>query len=226
MSSDLRGMSPEKKTAAAVDEAAKTIWDYMRLNQPIEKAEVILVFGCSDEYVARHGARLWLDGYGDWLVASGGVVHGYEAWAGLSEAERFAQIAQQAGVPAEKILLEKQATNTGENAVFSHRLLKSRGLEPRSLLAIHKPYMERRVLATLQKQWSDSEASIQVTSHPFSCGDYLLAHEFLSRERILNSMAADLRKIREYSKLGYQTRQEIPQEVWQAYECLTARGYG
>ncbi len=38
-------------------------------------------------------------------------------------------------------------------------------------------------------------------------------------------MVGDLQRIKEYPKLGFQIVQEIPDEVWNAYEKLVAAGY-
>lgn len=44
-----------------------------------------------------------------------------------SEAEHFAQIAADLGVPESKILVEPQSTNTGENIQFTQALLENEG---------------------------------------------------------------------------------------------------
>lgn len=38
-------------------------------------------------------------------------------------------------------------------------------------------------------------------------------------------MVGDLQRIKIYPSLGYQIYQEIPDQVWAAYEELVARGY-
>ncbi len=38
-------------------------------------------------------------------------------------------------------------------------------------------------------------------------------------------MVGDLERIREYPKLGFQVEQDIPEEVWQAFERLIEAGY-
>ena len=101
-----------------VDQLAKTIWDYMLMEQPLHKCDAILVLCSIDERVAEYAARLFLDGHGDYLVFSGGVAHGEDllkvTWEG-SEAEHFANIAIRTGVSKDKILIENHAQNTGAN---------------------------------------------------------------------------------------------------------------
>ena len=69
------------------------------------------------------------------------------------EAELFADEARARGVPDEALLLETRATNTGENVRFTRELLTARGLFPKKVLAVQKPYAERRVLVSLRRYW-------------------------------------------------------------------------
>ena len=139
-----------------INGAARKIWEYMILHQHLEKADVILVLGCSDEYVAKCGADLYLDGYGEFLLISGGVGPKNNSlatvWPEATEAEHFAKIILSRGVPEDKVLIENASTNTGENIAYSYQLLQSKNIAIQSLIAIHKRHMERRVFATLKQQ--------------------------------------------------------------------------
>lgn len=42
----------------------------------------------------------------------------------------------------------------------------------------------------------------------------------ISKDHILNVMVGDMQRIREYPRLGFQIEQNIPGDVWQAYEEL------
>ncbi len=129
----------------------------------------------------------------------------------------------QRGVPKERILIENQALNTGENIRFTYRLLQENSLRPRSMILVQKPFMERRTFATFKKQWPDPETKIYVTSQQIPYENYF--NEELSKELIINNMVGDLQKVKEYPKLGFQIKQKIPEDVWQAYEHLVALGY-
>ena len=50
------------------------------------------------------------------------------------------------------------------------------------------------------------------------------AHESLMGRRTL-SVVGDLQRIRLYPEKGFQIRQEIPDDVWAAYEVLVDSGY-
>ena len=213
-----------------IDQAAQRIWDYMLLKQPLEKADIIIVLGCGDESVAERGISLYRAGYAPLILFAGGAGPKNKklssaVWAESTEAEHFAQIALRKGIPADKILIEKRSTNTGQNLAYSYELLKNKNIASDSLIFIHKPHMERRILATIQKQWPDQQARIQVSSHPFTYAEYTSANSAIAKEETINSIVGSLQRVREYPKLGYQVEQVIPADVWQAYEFLVSAGY-
>jgi uncharacterized SAM-binding protein YcdF (DUF218 family) len=209
-----------------IEQAAQTIWDYMLLNQPLKKCDAILTLCSIDERVAEYSADLFLRGYSELLIFSGGVAHSNDLlkvqWEG-TEADHFAQIALDKGVPRKNILIENHATNTGENIQFTRDLLETNNKHITSLLLVQKPYMERRTYATFKAQWPDKYTDIVVTSPPITFEEYTI--EANPKDLTLNIMVGDLQRIKEYPKLGFQIEQDIPGEVWQAYECLVNQGY-
>ena len=56
----------------------------------------------------------------------------------------FARRAEELGVDRNAILVETASCNTGENIKNSHRLLSEKGLLPRRIILVQKPFMERR----------------------------------------------------------------------------------
>jgi len=203
-----------------VDSLAKKIWDYMHMNHRIEKADCILVLGSHDIRVAERGAQLFLEGWAPLIVFSGKRGALTQHWK-RSEAEIFADVAIKMGVPKDKILLEKEATNTGENITLTRKLLKEKGIRADTLILVQKPYMERRTYATCKKFWP--EVDIIVTSPQISFEKYPTAE--ISKEDIINIMVGDLQRIKEYPAKGFQIPQEIPEDVWSAYEKLVKLGY-
>jgi uncharacterized SAM-binding protein YcdF (DUF218 family) len=205
-----------------IDQLAKVIWDYMHMNQKLEKADAIFVLGSSDTRVAEYAAELYHQEWAPLIIFSGrdGKGKTMELW-GMTEAEKFGSIALEMGVPEDKILLEKRATNTGENVQFTKELLKEKGINPRKLILVQKPYMERRTYATFLKQWPGMD--FIVTSPSISFEEY--PNEERSKEYLINMMIGDLQRIKEYPAKGFQIEQEIPSDVWDAYEQLVQQGY-
>src|SRR5258706_4620068 len=124
------------------------------------------------------------------------------------------------GVPQERILIENRSTNTGENFRFTGKLLIEKGFDPRKFIVVQKPYMERRSFATLRKMWPEKD--VIVTSPQVAFGKYLdsYTNAALSADDVISIMVGDLQRIKVYPENGFQIPQEIPAEVWSAYEEL------
>jgi uncharacterized SAM-binding protein YcdF (DUF218 family) len=204
---------------------ARILWRYHRLGHAVRPADGVLVLCSHDLRVAGWGAQLYLDGLAPLLIYSGGLgVITRQMWQ-EPEADKFARIAVGMGVPQDRILVENRSSNTGENVRLTRALLEARGLAPASLIVVQKPYMERRSYATFRQVWP--EMPIQVTSGDVDMDAYLAgsAAEGMSPDDIVSIMVGDLQRIRLYPARGFQIPQEIPGEVWEAYEALVAAGY-
>lgn len=208
-----------------IRESAERLWDYHHMNHRLERAEVILVLCSHDTAVAKRGAALYLEGWAPLLVFSGGLgVITKNLWR-EPEAELFAQVARGMGVPDTAILVETRSTNTGENVRFTRELLAARGPEPQSLILVQKPYMERRAYATFKRYWP--EPRVFVTSPQVSLEEYLrgYSNSALTEDDVVGIMVGDLQRLRVYPEKGFQIPQEIPADVWAAYEELVRAGY-
>lgn len=207
-----------------IDQLARIIWEYHHMHQSLKKADALFVLCSHDLRVAEYAATLFFEDYAPLLIFSGGMAHSEDllttGW-DKSEAEIFADIAIKNGVPPEKIISEKKATNTGENISFTRALLKEKNLDPNSFILVQKPYMERRTYATFMKQWPDK--NFLVTSPSLSYQEYMQGE--ISKETIINIMVGDLQRIKEYPALGYQIFQKIPSEVQEAYDKLVLLGF-
>jgi uncharacterized SAM-binding protein YcdF (DUF218 family) len=201
------------------------LWNYHQLHHSLSKSDAVLVLCSHDTRVAERGAELLLDGWAPLLVFSGGLGtitrHLWEE----PEADRFAKIATGMGVPADRVLTENKSTNTGENVLFTKRLLHDRGIGVTKLIVVQKPYMERRSYATFKKVWPEPE--LVVTSPRVALDDYLhhYSNAALSPDDVVSIMVGDLQRIRVYAEKGFQIPQEIPGDVWEAYEELVRMGF-
>lgn len=203
------------------DELANILWDYNRLETPLEKSDIILVLGSNDVRVAERGGELYLQGYAPWIIFSGGIGALTKNLFDKPEAQIFANIAEGMGVPRSKMLIEDQSTNTGENIILTKKLVEAKGIQVRNLILVQKPYMLRRAYATISKQWPG--ISVSVTGPQIDYEDY--PNEAISKELLINIMVGDTQRIRLYPQMGFQVAQDIPKEVWEAFEELVRRGY-
>ena len=81
--------------------------------------------------------------------------------------------------------------------------------------------MERRSYATFKQYWPGKQ--LIVTSPQISFEAY--PTEEIPVEKVISIMVGDLQRIKLYPEKGYQVFQEIPADVWQAYEQLIASGF-
>ena len=211
---------------AAIRPLVEKLWDYHQLHHEISAADAIVVLCSHDTRVAERGAELFLQGWAPLLIFSGGLGGITRQMWKEPEANLFAAIAVAMGVPEAGILIENESTNTGENVRFTRRLLGERAVSVRKLIVVQKPYMERRSYATFKKVWPEPE--LIVTSPRVSLDDYLrhYSNDALSIDEVISIMVGDLQRIRVYPGKGFQIAQQIPDDVWEAYEALVAAGYG
>jgi DUF218 domain len=204
---------------------AEKIWNYHQLNHQLAPADAILVLCSHDKAVAERGATLFLEGLAPLLIYSGGLGSITRHLWKEPEANQFAEIAVGMGVPREKILIENRSTNTGENVLFTKQLLSDRGIDPQAFIVVQKPYMERRSYATFEKLWPGK--TLLVTSPRVSFDEYLgkYSNESLSSDDVVSIMVGDLQRLRVYADRGFQIPQDIPDDVWQAFEDLVQAGF-
>ena len=210
---------------AHIHTLAEKIWQYHQMKHQLEKADVILVLCSHDKKVAERGAQLLLEGWAPLLIFAGGLGSITRGMWDKPEADQFAEIAIDMGVPSKRILIENKSTNTGENVLFTRQLLAEKQIDPQKFILVQKPYMERRSFATFRKMWPEKE--VLVTSPQVSFDEYLseYANKEFSKDEVISIMVGDLQRIKVYPEKGFQIHQEVPHDVWAAYEELVEAGY-
>jgi uncharacterized SAM-binding protein YcdF (DUF218 family) len=127
------------------------------IDAPIKPADLLFVFGTREDVARRveESFRLWREGFFRWAIVSGGVTPGSE----LSECEIIKSAMVARGIPADKILEENRATNTGENVIFSLPVIDAAiGLANiRSVICLGNGWTARRYPMTLQRHWPEVE---------------------------------------------------------------------
>jgi uncharacterized SAM-binding protein YcdF (DUF218 family) len=133
-------------------EFLKVIGDYMLVETPLARADMCLLFGGEKaDYLADHAADLYHKGYFPLIVVSGGV----KTSKGEIEACQMRDRLIARGVPEDAILVEDQATNTGENVLYTRKLLAKEGRLAgiHSVLGIGQIHASRRFIMTLERHW-------------------------------------------------------------------------
>jgi uncharacterized SAM-binding protein YcdF (DUF218 family) len=168
------------------------------IGTPLKPADLLFVFGTREDVEARvdEAFRLWREGYFRWSIVSGGVTPGSER----SECEIIADAMIARGIPAEKILREDRAMNTGENVILSLPVIDAvLGLaNVRSVICLGNSWTARRYPMTLHRHWPAVEKML-VTVDSFATPRALWHTDPEFTRRIL----CEWDKIEPYKAKGY-----------------------
>lgn len=200
-------------------EEIKVLWNYMKMNQQLKKADCIIGLGSVDTNVANVASELYLQGYADKVFFSGGLGKITNKIWNETEAEKFAKIAIKKGVPKEKIYIEKESTNTGDNFRFTKRMIEELQLDIKSCIVVCKPYDEKRAYASFKKIMPEFE--VIITSENISCEEYYRKNG----TEWINVLVGDIQRMKLFYEKGWQVKMDIPKYVWDAYEVLVKKGY-
>lgn len=133
----------------------------------------------------------------------------------------FREHALALGVPADAVLLEPSATNTGQNITLSREVLAAAGITPKTVLLVSMPYMERRAYSTARKVWP--EVDVICASAPLEFDDYLKT--IGDEQLVVHQLVGDLQRVIEYPRLGFAIEQDVPEDVQAAYGSLIRDGF-
>jgi uncharacterized SAM-binding protein YcdF (DUF218 family) len=198
------------------------LWNYLQIGARLERRDAIVAFGGHDLRVAECAAQLWLDGWAPWLVLSGGLgYHTSRIWK-EPEAHKFRRIALEKGVSADAILVEDESRNSGENVAYTRDLLRRRRITLRRAICVQKPYLERRVLLTLKRQWAECDFLL---ASPSIAYDEYPEPGIIDFDRLLNELVGQVDRVEKYPELGYTEPTEVPREVLTAKRRLIELGF-
>lgn len=200
---------------------AQLIWDYHQMHHELRACDAAIALGSHDLGVPAYSAELFRAGLFPTLVFSGGPNPTAPERFPRGEAVHFREHAMQLGVPAQAILVEPNATNTGQNITLSRHVMAEAGIRPTTLMLIAMPSMERRAFATTREVWPEVE--IVCASQPIHFDDYL---KVMGDERkVADMLVGDLQRVIEYPKLGFAVEQDVPGDVHDAYQALVHDGF-
>ncbi|MDG2400875.1 MAG: YdcF family protein [Akkermansiaceae bacterium] len=204
-----------------VEEAVQIVWDYHLMGHDLQAADLIWALGSHDLRVADRVAELWHVGMAPLVVMSGGLGNFTKGIFEDAEGDLFAERAIELGVPKDVILIENRSANTGENVEFTRKLLDSLEIKVNKVIAVQKPYMERRTFATIARQWEEIE--VQVTSPQLSLEEY--CGDFITRDELVHILVGDLQRIIDYPKRGFMIEQVVQNDVMEAFQTLVMAGF-
>lgn len=207
-------------------EKAKLIYDYLNIETEVCKSDLIIGLGCMDKSIPKRCAKLYQLGYGKVIIFSGNVGKGTEGILDITEAERFKEIALENGVPENKILLEKEATNTYENYKFTKNMLDANHISYQSVIIVQKPYVKRRCSAIADVELADKQ--VYITSDELSFEEFIeqsKENKTMNVEEIIHEIVGEISIIITAPKFHLQSEQIVPTSVINAYYFLLKNGY-
>jgi len=168
------------------------------IDTPLRPADLLFMFGTREDVGLRAdtAARLWREGLFRWSIVSGGVTPGSEQ----SECTIIKAAMVAAGIPADLILEEHRAMNTGENVIFSLPIIDAAlGLRNiRSVICLGNTWTARRYPMTLHRHWPDVEKML-LTVDSFATPRALWHTNVEFRRRVLHEWD----KIEPYRARGF-----------------------
>lgn len=200
---------------------AQLVWAFHQMGHVPRPCSVGLGLGSYDIGVAKYAAELFHSGLFPVLVFSGSNDLMTADRFPRGEAIHFGECARLLQVPAEAIVLEPRATNTGENIQFSRKVLSDSGVDVDSVLVISKPYMQRRACATINRLWPEVEVvcaseDISLTRYVERVGD---------AKMVIDMIVGDLQRLIVYPEMGFAVEQEIPDNIRAAFRRLVRSGF-
>lgn len=161
------GLRPPQNERAGMHKVVEDIADFIFLENPPQKADIIFIPGCAYPEVAEHAAQLWKQGFAPLVLPSGSHPKNKGVFGGAggkkypgpypTEWALMQAVLLQNGVPKAAVLQEDKATFTLENAVFSKRVLEQRGQLPQRAIISCQPYHARRCFMYYQTAFPKTE---------------------------------------------------------------------
>lgn len=208
-----------KYTSALLD-----IFEYLYLNDPIEKCDVVIGFGHFDLRIASQCYALYRKKFASKIIFTGGIGAG-TADLPKPEADAFMDhlLALDPQINPNDIIKENQSTNTAENILFTQRLLAEinpdfnfqRGIT--SALLVANPYRQHRVYLTCRKHLhhlkflnTPPESNLNTEIDLFQSKGF----------RLDDLMLGEVDRLIDYGKKEWIEPADIPKKVLEAYKVL------
>ncbi|MFE6862558.1 YdcF family protein [Nocardia sp. NPDC057668] len=201
----------------------EVLWDHAQMHHEVRAVDAGIGLGSHDLDVPVYTAELYHRGLFPRIVFSGGNAPGTTELFPRGEAVHFRERAMESGVPGDAILVEPDATNTGENIDFTRALFESTGTlgDIRSVTLISRPYQQRRAYAICRKRWPEVEVTCASRAVPLD--DYVAGIGDV--DRVINTLVGDTQRLWVYPALGWAIEQPVPDRVRKAFSRLVDAGF-
>jgi len=167
---------PRLKKVKVKDElknAIDRLWDYLSESDPLEKSDLIFVFGGQGPDRVHEAIKLYKKGYGNKILFTGQKAS-YTPNVNITEADFYAGIAKKEGIKDENLILEKKAINTVENVLNSIKILKKMNYLPQKIILINHSFQMRRAYLTFKTEafWNPKLTRRSVAAEKYKKENY------------------------------------------------------
>jgi uncharacterized SAM-binding protein YcdF (DUF218 family) len=208
-------------TDKEIDNLARKLYNYGTLHQPLGGVDAIIALGNMDIRIAQKAAGLWHEGLAPVIVTSGGTGRLTPKEWDKPEAVMFADEIRRQGVPDNKVLVEPNSTNLPENVRFSLDVLRSIGVQPRSVILVALPFAERRILALCKKQFP--EIRVLMSSSDVSYEEF--PAQLIDRQEALNLIVGEIDRLDTFPSKGFSVPGMVPRDILDARTTLIEAGF-
>jgi len=198
---------------------AQLLWDFLVVYDDVGSYDAVVCLCSYDLRVADRCAQLLTQRMSAVAVVTGGYGNWTLGVFSEPEADVFAAAIQKHGVARERLLIERHATNIGENVLFARAQLgDSCGTR---VVFVTKPQTQRRVQATVRKRWPEVNCAITAPQ-----GSLLQqARDGQGLVGLVDEMVGDTQRLLRYPAAGFQVEIAIPPAVLDAYNRLRQAGF-
>ena len=195
----------------------RIILDFLTASTPIESLPVcdaIFLFGSSKtDQIPKSGASLYRRGLARKIICTG--KHAPRLTTGPfgfnTEAEWYADVLVNEGIPPDAIILETESNNTLENVLLGIEKCHKEGFGPNSLILCPIPPLCCRSLATFRKQFP----AIKIFGYTFE----FPIENYMAPDR-MKRVLGEFQRFDEYYNKGDMVRVEVPKIVQDSVNIL------
>ncbi|MGB9662253.1 MAG: YdcF family protein [Moorellaceae bacterium] len=167
----------------------------------LQPADVIIVLSGEQGERVETAVKLYKQGFAPRLLMTGGPVE----W-NVAAADIMAWQAESLGVPPQDIVLERRASSTYENAVYTLEILKQKGW--RSAIVVTSPYHLRRTRFIFEKVFAGSNIRLSFYGAE---NPWLVPEEWWRQDRGIEVVGIEYFKLLWYwVRYGISTGEIIP----------------
>jgi uncharacterized SAM-binding protein YcdF (DUF218 family) len=173
---------------------------YLKCDEPLHKADCILVLAGERGERVTEGVRLYKLGYAPKMLFSGGPAEANYPLAMIMEMQAVKE-----GVPSEAIILETQSLDTGEDALYCKKIMQN--LNWKSAILVTSPYHTRRAAGIFRKVFAGTGITFYVHAVPNS---WFKAEEWWKKKQSIKAVVLEYSKTIWYGlfKQSYQVHKQ------------------